>query len=137
MVSDLNIFAQNGLKSRGGKSFLRIFSLCSIHLKRLFAPIFQSPISKHLRFSESLGKNLWKIWSQIWILSLINDVKLKRKKNWIFDKFCLTSRIFWYRGYYPHRSRDALSPICGIFPAHYGHVNDLYDHCWNGKNGQW
>ena len=33
-----------------------------------------------------------------------------------FGEFCLTSRIFfWYRCYYPHRSRDALSPVCMIF----------------------
>ena len=22
---------------------------------------------------------------------------------------------FWYRCYYPHRSRESLSPVCGIF----------------------
>ena len=28
----------------------------------------------------------------------------------------VVSRIFFlYRCYYPHRSRDALSPVCGIF----------------------
>ena len=25
------------------------------------------------------------------------------------------STLLWYRCYYPHRSRDALSPVCGIF----------------------
>ena len=29
----------------------------------------------------------------------------------LFLPFCL----FWYRCYYPHRSRDSVSPICGIF----------------------
>ena len=27
------------------------------------------------------------------------------------------STLLWYRCYYPHRSRDALSPVCGIFKA--------------------
>ena len=27
----------------------------------------------------------------------------------------LLAGFFWYRCYYPHRSRDALSPICGLF----------------------
>ena len=26
------------------------------------------------------------------------------------------STLLWYRCYYPHRSRDAFSPVCGIFP---------------------
>ena len=25
------------------------------------------------------------------------------------------STLLWYQCYYPHRSRDALSPVCGIF----------------------
>ena len=33
------------------------------------------------------------------------------EKKKFLDEFCLTSRIFWY----PHQSRDALSPVCGIF----------------------
>ena len=27
------------------------------------------------------------------------------------------STLLGYRCYYPHRSRDALSPVCGIFPS--------------------
>ena len=34
----------------------------------------------------------------------------------IYSKHCQSwSTLLWYRCYYPHRSRDALSPICGIF----------------------
>ena len=25
------------------------------------------------------------------------------------------STLLWHRCYYPHQSRDALSPVCGIF----------------------
>ena len=28
------------------------------------------------------------------------------------------STLLWHRCYYPHRSRDALSPVCGIFFVH-------------------
>ena len=28
------------------------------------------------------------------------------------------STLLWYQCYYPHRSRDALSPACGIFSTH-------------------
>ena len=27
----------------------------------------------------------------------------------------IKSRFLWYRCYYPHRSRDSVSPVCGIF----------------------
>ena len=29
--------------------------------------------------------------------------------------FALLAGFFWYRCYYPHQSRDSLSPVCGIF----------------------
>ena len=37
----------------------------------------------------------------------------------VFQKFLVLgyswSTLLWYLWYYPHRSRDALSPVCGIF----------------------
>ena len=35
------------------------------------------------------------------------------QKNWVFGYSWST--LLWYRCYYPHQSRDALSPVCGIF----------------------
>ena len=35
------------------------------------------------------------------------------KKIWVFGYSWST--LLWYRCYYPRRSRDALSPVCGIF----------------------
>ena len=35
------------------------------------------------------------------------------QKNWVFCYSWFT--LLWYWCYYPHRSRDALSPVCGIF----------------------
>ena len=125
MVSDVNIFAQKWSKIAAAKKFLtNFFSLCSLRLNAL-CPHFQSPMSKLFRFSESLGKTNGKKWSQIWIILLIKGVKPPRNFFFIFffylfifffcDEFCPISRIFWYRCYYPHGSRDALSPLCEIF----------------------
>ena len=62
--------------------------------KHLFCPHFPKSNFQTFRFSEFLGKTNRKKWSQIWILLLIKGVKSPRKKSLIFDKFCLTSRIF-------------------------------------------
>ena len=35
------------------------------------------------------------------------------QKNWVFGHSWST--LLWYRCYYPHRLRDALSPVCRIF----------------------
>ena len=35
--------------------------------------------------------------------------------NFFFVFVYSWSTLLWYRCYYPHRSRDALSPVCGIF----------------------
>ena len=43
-------------------------------LNSLFVPTSQSPISKHFRYSESLGKSNGKKWSQIVKLLLIKVV---------------------------------------------------------------
>ena len=43
---------------------------------------------------------------------LINGLK---SPHIFFGKFCLTGMIFLYLCCYPHRSRDALSPVWGIF----------------------
>ena len=97
--------------------FLRIvFFHLFIPSKRLFAPISKSQMFKRFRFSESLAKSDRKSFSQIWKLLLINGRKITRQRFLYFlDEFCLTSRIFWYQCYFPHWSRDALSPVCEIF----------------------
>ena len=83
VVSDLIIFAQKWSKTATAKKFFSRFFLLHLFtpLKRLFAHLSQSPISKLFRFSESLGKTKAKKWSQIWILLLIKGVKLSRKKK--------------------------------------------------------
>ena len=42
--------------------------------------------------------------------------KIAAQKKFVFSaNFALLAGFFWYRCYYQHRSRDALSPVCGIF----------------------
>ena len=49
-------------------------------------------------------------------LLLIKGVKLPHKKSFFsLAILALLEGFFWYLCYYPHRSRDALSPVFGIF----------------------
>ena len=111
------LFLMKGVKSpRQNKFFTDVFLHLFTPFKRLFAPTSWSPMSKLFRFSKSLGKTNVKKWSQIWKLLLIKVVKSPRKKKFFFlANFALLAGFFWYRCYYPHRSRDSLSPVCGIF----------------------
>ena len=52
-----------------------------VPFKRIFAPTFQSQMSKNFKDSESSGKIKGKKWSQIWKLFLIKGGKLTRKKR--------------------------------------------------------
>ena len=96
--------------------FLRFFLL---HLftpfKHLFPPASWSPMSNNFRLSESLEKSNGRKWSPIWKLLLKKGVKSQRNKKLFLANFALLAGFFWYRCYYSHRSRFALSPICGIF----------------------
>ena len=78
------------------------YCYCIFHLftpfKRLFASTSGSPMSKILRFLESLGKNNENSWSQIVKLLLIKDVKLMRNKNFVFRQNCVTRMIFFSIG---------------------------------------
>ena len=38
-----------------------------------------------------------------------------QKKVCFSANFALLAGFYWYRCYYPHWSRDALSPVCGSF----------------------
>ena len=39
----------------------------------------------------------------------------RAKKSFFLLLILPWSTLLWHRCYYPHRSRDALSPVCGIF----------------------
>ena len=79
--SGLRFFLKNGLKSlRRDFFFLQIFFHSITPFKRFFAPTSQSPMSKLLKFSKSLGKNYDQKWSKIWKLLLVKIVKITPKK---------------------------------------------------------
>ena len=65
-----------------------LVSIFLTSFNNIFAPTSQSPMSKLLRFSESLGKSNWNKWSQIWEFS-INGVKLPRWKKFLLQVFHL------------------------------------------------
>ena len=95
MVSDVNISAQKRSKIAAVKKvYHALFSLCSLNLKVLLPPLPEVQYPNFLDFPNPWGKTNEKKWSQIWILLLIRGVKSPRNLFLIFDKFCLTSRIF-------------------------------------------
>ena len=68
-----------GVKSSPQKKvFYRFFYLFP-PFKSFFAPTSKSPLSKLLRFLESLGKSNGQKWSQMWKLLLIKGVQAPRK----------------------------------------------------------
>ena len=99
MVSDLKSLALKGCKfaAAGKVFFYRFFSL-SLNLFLPPLPKIQCPYFL----------DFWNPWG-----------KVTKRSGLKFYNFCLslTIRIFLYRCYYPHWSRDAfaLSPVCGIF----------------------
>ena len=56
----------------------------------------------------------WHISRRFWVLAFWKIFSVFQK-NRVFGYSWST--LLWYRCYYPHRSRDALSPVCGIFKA--------------------
>ena len=117
MVSDMNIFVWNCLKSqRKKKVFFSHFFTFEVPFNGLFAPTSQSRMSNIFRDLESLGKRNGKKWSNIWTFLFGSGLKWPcKKKFFLLLLILLWSTILWHWCYYPHRSRDALSPVCGIF----------------------
>ena len=57
-------------------------------------------------------RKFWHISRRFWVFVFWMNFSVFQK-NWVFGYSWST--LLWYRCYYPHRSRDALSPVCGIF----------------------
>ena len=109
----------NCLKSPRKKKFFfyTFFGLLrfSIFFNGHFAPTSRSRMSNIFRDTESLGKSNGKKWSNIWTFLFGSGQKSPRKKKFFFLLILPWFTLLWHRCYYPHRSRDALSPVCGIF----------------------
>ena len=114
---------ENCLKSpRKEKFFFSHFFTFEVPFNGLFAPTSVSRMSNIFRNldSESNGKK----WSNIWTFLFGSGLKSPRKKSfflWLILPYKTGwvlgyswSTLLWHRCYYPHRSRDALSPVCGI-----------------------
>ena len=114
----MNIFVWKLSKIAAQKKvfFFTFFGLLrfSLFFNGLFAPTSQSRMSNIFRDSKSLGKSIGKKWSNIWTFLFGSGLKSPRKK-FFFLLILPWSTLLWHRCYYPHRSRDALSPVCGIF----------------------
>ena len=115
----MNIFVWKLPKIAAQKKFFffTFFGLLwfSVFFNGLFDPTSRSRMSNIFRYSESLGKSNGKKWSNIWTFLLGSGLRLPHKKKFFFLVILLWSTLLWHRCYYPHRSRDALSPVCGIF----------------------
>ena len=81
----------------------------------LFAPTSWGRMSNIFRDSESLRKSNGKKWSNIWSFLFGSGLKLPHKFFFFFLLILPWSTLLWHLCYYPHRSRDALSPVCRIF----------------------
>ena len=73
-------------------------------------------------FKLSVGMDALQFNKEMLKKETVSDLKILAHKGCkiaaqkIFStKFALLAGFFCYRCYYPHRSRDALSPIWGIF----------------------
>ena len=68
---------------------------------------------------DGLETSGWRAYHKFWYIS---------RRFWVFAFWMIFSvfqknrvsgyswsTLLWHRCYYPHRSRDALSPVCGIF----------------------
>ena len=85
MVSDMNIFVWNCLKSQRKKKFFFFhFFTFEVPFNGLFAPTSQSRMSNIFRDSESLGKSNGKKWSNIWTFLLGSGLKSPRAKKFFF-----------------------------------------------------
>ena len=112
----MNIFVWKLSKIAANKKFFSLlFSLLRYHLTVFLPPLPEVGCPIFFRASESLGKSNGKKWSQIGTFLFANCLKSPRKKKFFFLLILPWSTLLWHRCYYPHRSRDALSPVCGIF----------------------
>ena len=94
---------------------LFVCSLLRYCLNVFLPPLPEVGCPNIFRDSKSLGKSNGKKWSQIGTFLFGSGLKSPPKKKCFFLLILPWSTLLWHRCYYPHRSRDALSPVCGIF----------------------
>ena len=126
-MSDVQIFRDSeSLGKSNGKK-------CSQILTFLFASGLKSPRKKSLFFcgfcrTKHVENHPSRWMRDLWtkgiplILAYLKTFLSFLRFGWFFPFFNKNwvlgyswSTLLWHWCYYPHRSRDALSPVCGIF----------------------
>ena len=100
------------------KSFYRFFFHLFTQFKLLFPPLPKVQCPNFLDFQTRWGKEMKRsgLRFENFCYKGCKIAAPTPKKNLSFSvNFALIAGFFWYRCYYPHSSRDALSPVCGIF----------------------
>ena len=78
--------------------------------------------SRWIRDFWSKGVSLILSYFQTFLSFCVFGEFFRFSKNLVFGYSWST--LLWHRCYYPHRSRDALSPVCGIFCGFFLHLFD-------------
>ena len=81
-----------------------------------------------IRFLESLGKRNKKMVLD-WKTVASKGFKIAAHKKSFFSSsanFALQAGFFWCQCYYPHWSRDSLSPVCGILKPRLGQLLTIF-----------
>ena len=116
VVSDLTTFAHKGCKIATARKVFKNFFSFLHSVKMSFCPHFaKSKVQNFWTFQNPWGTKMEKTGLRIEKLLLIKGVKLSRKKKVFFSLCQILSyqHDFFYWCYYPHRSRDSFSPVCG------------------------
>ena len=115
MVSDINSFVKNGQKLRHRMNFTDFFFfICSLRLNIVLPLLPEVYCPNVLDIRNFLGGKWKEAVSDLNTFAHKGCKIATLKQNRFLANFALLAG-FLYRGYYPHRSRDALSHVCGIF----------------------
>ena len=99
-------FYGSSLKSPRKKTFVFFADFAIQTCWKLHFPMDERPLVK------GYIANFGHICGRFWVFSFWMNFSVF-SKIWVFGYSWST--LPWYWCYYPHRSRDALSPVCGIF----------------------
>ena len=106
MVSDLNIFVWKWSKIA---KLTKLVFLVDFALQNMVETTLPDGLETS---GQRVYRKFWHISRHFWVFAFWMIFSVLQK-NGVFGYSWST--LLRYRCYYPHRSRDALSPVCGIF----------------------
>ena len=106
MVSDLNIFFLKRSKIAEQK---KVFFFADFALQNMVETTLPGGLETS---GQRVYRYYWHISRAFWAFAFWM-IFSGFQNIWVFGYSW--SSLLWYRCYYPHRSRDALSPVCGNF----------------------